>query len=384
MSAAEISSEANVVVDVDLSALRWNFRTIAAAARPARVAAVVKADAYGLSAALVAPALAACGCGDFFVADPGEARRLRPLLSQDARIYVLGGLPPGHGAALADLGVLPVLNSRAQIDEWAALARARGERLAAAVQADSGMSRLGLSPEEVQALADAPEAFDGVEISLVMSHLACADEAEHAANLQQLARFEALAGRLPSAPRAIANSSAAFLGQRYRGDLVRAGLGLYGGDLGAHAPPMRPVVGVRARVLQTRTVPDGAGVGYGLAHRTRGERRLATVGIGYADGWPRCLTGGGALFAGPHRAPIMGRVSMDSTIVDITGLPDDAVQEGGWLEAIGPRQPLEAVAAAAGTIAYELLTQLSRRAHRTVHDITGASRGAPGRRVACA
>jgi len=386
MAPTTTQPEANVWIETDLAALVANYRQICAQVFPARVSAVVKADAYGLGALAVAQTLAMVGCSDFFVADLAEARRLRDGLPVPARLYVLGGLAPGQAAAFHALGALPVLNSFGQILEWRDFAASLGMRLPAAIQIDSGMSRLGLAPAEVRRLADHPEIWDSVDPAVVMSHLACADEAGHAANDEQLARFSALADGLPATSRGLANSSGAFLAEGYRAGLVRAGLGLYGGDLGRHAPMMRSVVTVRARVLQVREISDGAGVGYGLTHVALGERRLATVGIGYADGWPRILSGGaGALYAGEQRLPVVGRISMDSTIVDITGLAEPLVREGDWLEVVGGRQSLEDVARAARTISYEVLTQLSRRAHRTYKtNITALEQIAPPKGVICA
>jgi alanine racemase len=351
---------------VDLSAIRANYAHIAAGVAPARVAAVVKADAYGLGAAQVALALMKEGCRDFFVAHLAEGLRLKSCLPEAVRIHVLNGLPAGAEASCAAAGLVPVLNSWEQAMAWRDLAARQQRRLPAVLQVDTGMSRLGLSPEDVGRLADVPAFFDRVEVKLVMSHLACADTPGAAANAAQLARFEALAGLLPPAPRSLANSAGSFAGSAYYGDLVRAGLALYGaGPFEGEASLMQPVVRLDARVIQVRTIQPGTGVGYGLTFTATGATRIATVSVGYADGWPRRLGGRGAAYFKGVRLPIVGRVSMDSMTLDVTALADSELAPGDVVELIGPHQTLEAVAADADTITYEILTSLGRRYART-------------------
>lgn len=347
---------------IDLAALRANYRLIAARAAPARAAAVVKADAYGLGAEQVVAALAAEGCRDFFVAHLAEALALKPSLPAEARVYVLNGLPPGAEALCAGAGVAPVLNSWEQAMAWRALAAARPGPSPAALQVDSGMSRLGLSPQDVARLAQDRAFFEQVEVTLLMSHLACADVPGAPANREQLARFEALAGLLPPIPRSLANSGGCFGAPALRGDVVRPGLALYGAAPIAGEPnPMSPVVRLDARVIQVRTIQPGTGVGYGLTFVAREPRRIATVSLGYADGWPRRLGGRGAAFFDGVRLPIVGRVSMDSMGLDVTALPEGALAPGAFVELIGRHQSLDDVAADADTVAYEILTGLGRR-----------------------
>ncbi len=350
---------------IDLAALRANYLMIADRAGPARAAAVVKADAYGLGAEQVAGTLAQAGCRDFFVAVITEALELAPKLPADARVYVLNGLPRGAEATCAAAGVVPVLNSLGQVSRWWAEARRRGVRLPAVIQVDSGMSRLGLAASDIDQLT--PGLTEDVEVVLVMSHLACGDTPGAAANQEQLARFEALADRIgPQIPRSLANSAGVFIAPEFRQDLVRPGLALYGAaPIEGAASPVRPVVRLEARVIQLRTIEAGAGVGYGLTYVAQARRRLATISVGYADGWPRRLGGRVAAYLGDVRLPIVGRVSMDSMTLDVSGLPEGMLNEGDFVELIGPHQSLEAVAAAAETIAYEILTGLGRRFART-------------------
>ncbi|WP_294322426.1 alanine racemase [uncultured Sphingomonas sp.] len=355
------------LLTIDLNALVANYRTIAATVAPARAAGVVKADGYGLGAAVVADALYRVGCREFFVALTGEANALRPALPADARLFVLNGIAPGEEAALVAADAVPVLNCPADIARWSAAARISGRRLPAAVQIDSGMSRLGLSADEVAGIAADPGQLADIDVVLVMSHLACGDMADSGANAAQRARFEQLAAMLPPAPRSLANSGGAFLGGGYHGDLVRPGIALYGGAPQEDQPnPMQPVVTLDARIVQWRDVPAGTGVGYGLTSVAAHDRRIATLSYGYADGWPRMLSNRGAAYVAGVRAPIAGRVSMDSICIDVTDVPLDLLIGAGHAELIGPHQTIDQVAADAGTIAYEILTSLRHRHARRI------------------
>ncbi|MBB3173839.1 alanine racemase [Endobacter medicaginis] len=371
------------VLEIDLGAIAANWRTLAQRAPGAEMAAVVKADAYGLGARRVVPALRACGARSFFVAQLGEALEIVDLIGDGAALYVLNGLMPGLEGACAEAGIRPVLNSLDQLDAWAAEGRRRGRDLPAALQLDSGMSRLGLSPDELQRLRlrlDAQDGdtspLDGVRITLVMSHFACAEIPEHPANAAQAAAFEhALSGLsaiLPDVPRSLANSSGIFLGPAVQYELCRPGIALYGGNPTPGWPnPMRPVVRLYGRVIQTRVVPEGAAVGYGATWRTAQASRIATVGIGYADGFLRSNSNRGHL-VWPERPgialPIVGIVSMDCLTVDISALGHQELPAGTALELIGPQRSLDAVAQSAGTIGYELLTGLGRRYQRIYLD----------------
>jgi len=353
------------ILTIDLGALAANYRQLKERVGAARVAGVVKADAYGLGALRVAPALYAAGCRDFFVAQFSEAPALRGVLGPDARLYVLNGLMPGAERACAEAGIIPVLNSLDQIENWSRTGRARGAALPALLQLDTGMSRLGLPAEEVETLLAEPARLEGVRLTHVMSHLASADAPESPQNAEQLAAMRRLAAAFPGIEPCFANSGGIFLGSEYHGALVRPGIALYGGAPTAGVPnPMAPVVRLDVRVVQTRTVPAGAKVGYGGVHVTSGERRLATLAAGYADGLLRALSDRGAAYVGGTRLPIVGRVSMDSLTLDISALPPGTLKLGDLVEIVGPHQTLEDVARDAGTISYEILTSLGGRYHR--------------------
>jgi len=356
-------AEAGAVLTIDLSALRENYRRLKALLGGTRCAGVVKADGYGLGAVEVARALIAEGCDIFFVAHVGEALALRAALGDAPEIGILNGTPPGAEATAAEAGLTTVANSLDQLAAWEAAGKALGRKLPVALQVDSGMSRLGMMPEEVEVLAQDPTLLDNVEVRLVMSHLACADEPDHPANAAQKKSFDLLRSVLPDAPASLTNSSGIFLGGGYHYDLARPGAALYGINPTPGRPnPMREVVSLSAKVIQTRRLEADIGVGYGHTYRTTGPLRTATIALGYADGWHR-RTAAGAFFNGV-RLPFVGRVSMDCIIIDISALPEGALRTGDLVEIIGRHQTVDDVAGHAGTIGYEVLTGLGHRFHR--------------------
>lgn len=332
---------------IDLQAIVANWQALAAKAPTARAAAVVKADGYGLGAAKVVTALYAAGARDFFVALPREGQAIRPVLPGDATINILSGHMQG-----ADLtGLVPVLNSPEQFFRD----RAMRPGQPFAIQLDSGMNRLGMEADEwtsirEEALVMRPE--------FVMSHLACADEPEHPANALQLATFRAMTDGV-DVPLSLAATGGILLGPDYHFDMVRPGVGIYGGMPYADA---LPVLRLSLPVIQTRTVGKGEAVGYGASWTADKPRRVATVAAGYADGILRILSGSGAcLYADGVACPIVGRVSMDLVTVDVTELAHVPSE----LDLICPEQPIDTVADRAGTIGYEILTSLGNRYDRS-------------------
>ena len=342
---------------IDLDALARNYARLRAAASPAECAAVVKADAYGLGVAPVARRLLREGCTRFFVATAAEAAELRSL-APSVEICVLEGARDGELDTLATARATPVLCSLEQVARW----RGRGRAL---LQIDTGMGRLGLSSRDVEEIERRPELLAGVDVELVVTHLACADEPEHPLNCLQLEAFERLRRRLAAAGVSIGNTAGTMTGGAHRGDVVRPGIGLYGGNPFADRPnPFEPVVTLRAPIVQIRDVDAAQTVGYGATFGVAPPARLAIVALGYADGYPRALGNCGVVAIAGRRAPVVGRVSMDLLCCDVTALPHDLVRVGEPVEAVGPNVPLDEVAAAAGTIGYEVLTRLSPRLKR--------------------
>lgn len=349
-------------IRVSLGAVAANYRAMCDQVAPAACAAVVKADAYGLGAARIAPALYDAGCRAFFVAHLFEAVDLRRILPADADLFVLNGLAPGAEYAALAAGAIPVLNSREQMEGWARLGRAVGRPLAAAIQFDTGMSRLGLPPEDAAFAFDPEGPIRWIEPRLILSHLAVADTPGHAGNARQRQAFERILAHAPQGvARSLANSAGCWLGQDYHYDLCRVGAALFGLDASPSAKAMQPVVEVTGRVIQTRAVPAGAGVGYGWAVTAAKGMRLATVGVGYADGWPRQLSATGAAAFEGRLLPFVGRISMDSLVVDVSALPPDALKPGDHVELLGPNRPPEQLALEGATIDYEVIARLGRR-----------------------
>jgi alanine racemase len=352
---------------VRLKAIAANYRTYRRLAGPTAVAAVVKADAYGLGAARVAPALAETGCDSFFVARLEEGVALRKLLAR-ARIFVLDGAAPDAVPALISHRLTPVLNSLSDIAAWSAAANVGHHALDAVIHVDTGMNRLGLPGDELSVLsAEKARRLSGLNLVLVMSHLACSDDPANPLNATQLSRFRQALAMLPPAPASLAASHGAMLGMDYHFDLVRPGIALYGanpqvreGGAGAPAPNLMQTAAVlSAKVLQLRRIDLGESVGYGATFRAKRPTMLATVALGYADGLPRTLSNKGIAVLNGARVPVVGRVSMDMAILDVTDLAE-APRVGDEAELLGDHVSLGEVAALAGTNEYEILTRLRR------------------------
>ncbi|MEX2643581.1 MAG: alanine racemase [Acetobacterales bacterium] len=359
-------TSAAALLYVDLEAVAANYRTLRGMLRRgAACAGVVKADAYGLGAAKIAPVLWREGCRHFFVAQAAEGMALREALPDEAWIAVLNGPAPGSEDEVLAHRLTPVLNSLQQVDAWAALARNRSETLGALLHVDTGMSRLGLDRKELHALAEDHSRLDGIRLEYVMSHLACADEPAHPLNAQQLEEFNAARRRLPQAPASLTNSPGIYLGAAYHGDLARPGMAIYGLNPTPDAPnPMTQAVNLKGKIIQIRQIDTPRTVGYGAAWRAQGPTRIATVGVGYADGFLRHLSNRATAYFGDTPIPLVGRVSMDLITLDISALPPDAAAPGTLIDLIGKHNPPDAVADAAGTIGYEILTSLGARYHR--------------------
>lgn len=363
---------------IDLAALAANYRTLTKLSAPAETAAVVKADAYGIGIERAVPVLWDAGCRRFFVALPEEGIAVRKS-APEAEIFVLGGFFSAEAAAdYARARLIPVLNSETDIAMWEAHGWDDGEApRPCAIHIDTGMNRLGLSVERARLFAEDNALTGAITPILVMSHLVSADEPSSPMSQRQLERFQQVCTSFPGVQASLANSAGIFRGHNFVFDVVRPGIALYGGAAVAGVEnPMLPVVTAEARILQIRQVRTGETVGYGGAARLERNSVVAIAGAGYADGYPRSTSGAGvplrraetagaAGFLHGHAVPVLGRVSMDMTAFDITALGLDAVGVGDFIELFGPNMPVDAVAKAAGTIAYELLTQLSRRFHRT-------------------
>jgi alanine racemase len=367
------AAEAGGLLTVDLGAIVANWRLLRDRSNGAEAAAVVKADAYGTGIEHTVPALREAGCRTFFVAQLSEAIRAREVCP-DAGIYVLNGFLPGTAGTYAGLDLRPVLGSQSEIEEWAAFCRIDGMKRPAALHVDTGMNRLGLSLEEGLALPHEARLQD-FEPALLMCHFVGAEEPGNPVTAQQIATFAALRQALQNVRASLANSSGIFLPGTHH-DLVRPGYALYGGNpTPERTNPMHPVVRLEARIIQLRTISQGETVGYNGSWTARGPRRLATLSVGYADGYVRAASAtdakaetgvpmGEAIVAG-IRCPFAGRVSMDLIIADITAVPEGSVKRGDPVVLIGDDLTVDEVGRRAGTIGYEVLTSLGRRYART-------------------
>jgi alanine racemase len=353
------------VLSVDLDAIVANWRKLEKTAVPAECAGVIKADAYGCGTGPVARALAGAGCKTFFVATLDEAHVARAAVPS-AAIYVLDGFFQNCGDAYAEIDVRPVIGDLNELAEWDVFCRRSGWRGGAAIQIDTGMNRLGLTLLEAQGIIPRINAGDH-GITLVMSHLACAESLNHPLNAKQLATFREIASLFSGVPASLSNSSGVFLGPQFQFDLVRPGAALYGVNPTPEADnPMRPVIDLKARIVQTRNVDRGESVGYGGTWTARRPTRLAIVSAGYADGYFRAGgssdgTRGAEVVVAGKRCPIAGRVSMDLMAIDVTDLEKNAARRGHMVTLIGEGITVDELAHHFGTIGYEVLTSLGPR-----------------------
>lgn len=365
---AAATATATGILTVDLDAIVANWRKLEKTAVPAECAGVVKADAYGCGTEPVVRALAAAGCKTFFVATLDEARAARAATSS-ADIYVLNGFFQNCGDAFAEINCRPVIGDLNELAEWDVFCRRTGWAGGTAVHIDTGMNRLGLTVTEAQGIIPRINAGDH-GITLVMSHLACAEALNHPLNAKQAAAFREIASEFSGVPASLSNSSGIYLAPQFQFDLVRPGAALYGVNPTPEADnPMQPVVELKARIVQTRIIDKGENVGYGATWTARRPTRLAIVSAGYADGYFRAAssndgTRGAEVVVAGSRCPIAGRISMDLMAIDITDLPPKSVRRGQLVTLIGEGITVDELAHHFGTIGYEVLTSLGRRYKR--------------------
>jgi alanine racemase len=366
--AAADPNEAGGILTVDLGAIAANWNALAGMTVPVECAAVVKGDGYGCGLEPVTRTLYRAGCRTFFVADIAEGRRVRAVAS-DAAIYVLNGVMPGSAQAFAADYLRPVISSTTELAEWDAFVATRNWRGGGALHVDTGMNRLGITVDEAVAIAPRLQS-ENHGFTLLMSHLACAEIPGHPMNDRQIRLFREVRMLYRGVASSLANSSGIFLGGTAYCDLVRPGVALYGvNPTPAKKNPMRPVVELKARIIQVRTINKGDTVGYGAAFTATRPSRIAIVAVGYADGFLRSAAAArgkpaAEVVVAGKRCPVAGRVSMDVLAVDVTDLSDGAVRRGDFATLIGGRLSVDDLAAGMGTIGYEVLTHLGRRYHR--------------------
>jgi alanine racemase len=368
LAIAEMGATSGAVLEINLDAIAQNWRMLRARHGAGReTAAVLKADGYGLGAAPIATRLHAEGCRHFFTAHLAEAVALRPHLP-GVMLAVLHGLGPGEVDRFLAHDLLPALGTLDEIDAWNAAAGQAGRPLPALLHIDTGMNRTGITPAEARALAAEPARMAGIDLRFVMTHLVAADSPGNPLNARQAALFAEMAALFPGIPTSFANSAGLFLGDDFSSDLSRPGAALYGLTPVAGQPnPMRAVATLRARVMQLHSVQASEGVGYDHQWIAARPSRIATLPVGYADGYHRALGNrppgqGPEVFFNDRACPLVGRVSMDLITVDVTDCPDVVI--GSWGTLIGGEIPPDRLASMAGTNGYEILTSLGRRFHR--------------------
>ncbi len=345
---------------VDLNAVAYNYRLLQSRAPKSEIAGVFKANGYGLGATAIATALNKIGCKNFYVALFDEALKLRAALPAIS-IAVLGGVPAGAEDEARANNILPVINDLGALSRW------QGPAL---LHVDTGMNRLGLDAREWKKLCDDPSLAAHVPFTHIMSHLSCADEPEHPLNAEQLKKFETIAKHFPQAKRSFANSNGVLLGPAYHFDQCRPGRALYGMATPASTPAnLRNAVSLFAPVIMVRSIDSDMPVGYGATQHMRAGTRLATIAAGYADGLLRALSNSDRrqvshFYIGDHKVPLVGRVSMDLITLDVSHVPEALVHTGARVEIMGPHQSADELAASAGTIGYEMLTNISARVTR--------------------
>jgi alanine racemase len=371
----------NGILTVDLDAIVANWRKLEKTAVPAECSAVIKANAYGCGIEPVAKALFAAGCKTFFVATLDEARAAREAVP-GAVIYSLNGFFQNTGEAYAKIDCRPVIGDLNELAEWDVFCRRSGWSGGAGIHIDTGMNRLGLTIQEAQSLIPRINAGDH-GMTLVMSHLVSAEQLHSPLNARQLAAFREIHSHFAGVPASLANSSGIYLGSSFVFDLVRPGAALYGVNPTPEADnPMLPVVDLKARIIQTRSIERGETVGYGGTWTARRPTKLAIVATGYADGYFRAAsaadgTRGADVIVAGKRCPIAGRVSMDLIAVDITDLPPNAARRGHMVTLIGEGITVDELAHHFGTIGYEVLTSLGRRFARVYKGGGAATESAP-------
>ena len=364
-----MSARPDSILEIDLDAIAANWKRLRARLRRGcEAAAVVKADAYGVGMAKVAPRLWRAGCRLYFVADADEGLALRQLLPK-ARIAVLHGVDAAAARDLAAARLIPVLNHLGQIALW----QKAGRGQPAMLHLDTGMSRLGVPPGEAARLVDDAALLHRVRLAGHISHLATAANVGAKVNLTQLDAFRILLKSLPPAPASLASSSGIFLGPAYHFDFVRPGAALYGANPQPnHVNTMRQAIRLKAKIIQTQELGKGAAIGYDGTHLMKRRGRIATLAMGYADGWLRAASNRASVGIGGKRAPIVGRISMDLITVDVTGIDPGLTRPGAYLDLLDDTYGVDDFARDAGTIAYEVLTQLGGKHHRVYRTTTHA------------
>lgn len=362
-----ITSKCTLTINLDV--IKGNYQALQKICTKAEVGAAVKANCYGLGVRQIAPMLAKTGCRHFFVANKDEGVFLREILehqnpkSETLNIYVLNGYFTGDKEDFMRANLIPVLNTLHQLETWQNLARKVEKKLPCFLHVDTGMNRLGIPESEIKKI---PEYDHNIDILCVMSHLSSSEEFDNESNIQQLIKFKRLVSFFPHAKKSLANSSGIFLGEEYHFDITRPGVALYGVNPAPYKPAsiIKNPVNLTAPIVQIKELDEGQYVGYNGTYQANEKHLVATLPLGYADGYLRSLSNKGIVFINDNPAPVIGRVSMDLITIDVSRIPGDDLFLGQKVEIIGNNMSLEEMATLAGTNGYEILTMLGSRYNR--------------------
>lgn len=347
------------ILTVNLSAIRTNYNMLKARHAAGNIASVVKADAYGLGAKEVANALWQEGCRNFFVATLEEAIELRASLP-DGFIGVFLGLFSGEEVEYAKYNITPTLNDVSQVESFLK-SDSFANDTQMVIHVDTGMTRLGLSESE---LAKVSLKLKTLHPKLLISHLACANTAQHPKNEEQLSRFRTALAYLDNAQASLANSAGVFLPQEYHFDMARTGCALYGINPAGGKNPMQQVVNLSAPIVQIRILDRDETIGYDATAKMKKSSHLAIAGLGYADGYSRLLGNIGHAYIAGYKVPVTGRVSMDLVALDVSDIPENILANINSAEFINNQQTVDDIAEACSTIGYEILTRIGNRVKR--------------------
>ena len=356
----------NSFLEINIDSIIHNYQLINKKVRNTECAAVLKADAYGMGASVIAKALDKAGCSTFFVATIDEGIELRACFRKNEnKIAVLSGLLEESEDIFYYNKLTPVLNDIEQIKKWDIYNRQKKISAPGILHIDTGMNRLGLTISEFHDIMEKSTELKELHVGWIMSHLACGDQPDDIMNKKQLSFFLNTKKKFPNMKASLANSAGVFLGQSYHLDMVRPGIALYGSGSGSiPLKPLKQVIKLYSRILQIRTLSSGASVGYGASYRVSKSTRVATVGLGYADGYLRSLSNCSWVFFNSVRLPVIGRISMDYITIDITKIASEKIKKGDFIEIIGEKFTLDDLATVANTVPHEILTRLGTRHHR--------------------
>ena len=352
---------------IDLNIIKSNYETLKRLCLKTDVGASVKADSYGLGVHKVAPILYECGCKYFFVANCDEGVYLRSILGNHVSIFVFHGVFQSEINAFTEYNLIPVLNHLAQIEIWQNHANIIQKKLPCLIHIDTGMNRLGMQEDEVKIL-DLEKHTRNLDILYVISHLSSAEDKLSKHNKVQFEKFTELSNKFSKVKKSLANSSGIFLGKHYHFDLTRPGAAIYGLNSAPYMKDtgIKPVVSLSAPIIQISMLKHGKSVGYNATYTNMQNKncKIATIPVGYADGYLRALSNKGVVKIDGYSAPIIGRISMDLTVIDISHIPDNLVYLGKKVELLGQHITADDIAKLCSTNGYEILTSLGSRYER--------------------